>query len=334
MLGAVLLVAPVSPPAQAAAPPDRLDRFRELTTGIDPSEDRVLGEVYALLDGEIAESLAGGGVFASPEFVGERLEAFAETWGGLTARLLPLERTMAAAFSFTELPRGSTVRFYARSGGRSVPLTVLAEDGWPHVRPLPPGPRGVRQILVVWEGPPAPDGARAVRFDVVREDTEGARVAWSSSAIAPEGLAARWYVVRGTEIAVRHQARYPGWTPGCDGQTEYEDVYRLPRGASAFARVSRRDINGWHRDVHAAAERLFSALARGDRAALGLLVPDGSLRARLPSGLRSEPACDGLPGRDGTAFIAAAAGERAPWTLTFGRAAGSWRLSVAAPMVP
>ncbi len=162
--------------------------------------------------------------------------------------------------------------------------------------PAPQSPNGSRQFLVTWEGAPAADGARPLRFDVVREEPEGVRVAWSSSALFPGGLIARWYLVRGAEITVRHEARYPGWTPGCDGQAEYEDVYRLPPGASTFARASRRDVNAWHRDVHELAERLFTALARGDRTALGALVPDGSLRSSSrPPCAASRPATR-LPG--------------------------------------
>lgn len=321
--------------AAAAGPADRLDRFRELAKGIDPSVGGPLAEIYALLDGEIVESLTSGGVFASPAFLQDRLEAFAETWGGLAVRLLPLARTTVAAFSFTELPQGSTVRVYGRGRGKPALLLTAFEDaGWPVLRPLPQTLNGARQFLVTWEGAPAADGARPLRFDVIREEPEGVRVAWSSSALFPGRLIARWYAVRGTAITVRHEARYPGWTPGCDGQAEYEDVYRLAPGASAFGRASRRDVNAWHREVHELAERLFAALARGDRAALGALVPDVSLRSQLPSTLRSEPACDAPPGRDGAVSIAAVAALHDPWTLTFRRTGGRWRLTAAAPMAP
>src|SRR5262249_59311152 len=102
-------------------------------------------------------------------------------------------------------------------------------------------------------------------------------------------------VVRGSDITVRHEARYPGWTPGCDGQAEYEDVYRLTPGGSTFARAARRDVNAWHRELHAMASSLFTALGKGDRAMLGKLVPDAAVRKRLPATLRSEPACDAPP---------------------------------------
>lgn len=329
MLGGALLAA-----AGPAAAADRLDRFRELAVEIDPSGGGPLGEVYALLDAEIVESLAGGGVFASPAFLEDRLEAFAEAWGGLSVRLLPLARATVAAFSFTELPQGSTVRVYGRSGGEPKLLVALEGVGWPVMRPLASTRAGARQFLLTWEGAPAGGGLRPLRFAVVREEAATVRVAWDSATLLPDGLAARWYGVRGGEITVRHAIAYPGWTAGCDGQAEYEDVYRLAPGASAFARAARREINGWHREVHAAAGRLFAALARGDRPALGALVPDPALRRRLPATLRGEPACDGSPGPDGAVSIAAVAEQRDPWTLTFRRAAGRWHLVAAEMMAP
>ena len=334
LLGAAFLAALALGPAFAARSVDRLDRFRELAVRIDPSVGGSLAEVYALLDGEVVESLAGGGVFASPAFIEDRLFAFVDAWGGLSVRVYPLAHVLAAACSFTELARGSTVRIYGRNGGEPALLTAYVGEGWPVLRPLPPTRNGARQLLVTWEGAPAADGARPLRFDVVREEATSVLVAWSSSAIFPNGLTARWYVVRGGDITVRHAAPYPGWTPGCDDQAEYEDVYRLTRGASTFARVGRREVNAWHRDVHAAADRLFGALARSDGGSLRALVPDAELRARLPASLRAEPACNAPPGRDGTVSIAAVAGPHDPWVLTFRRAAGRWRLTAAAPVIP
>lgn len=333
LLGAILL-GTAGHPAGAAGPADRLDRFRELARDIDYATGGPLAEVYALLDGEVVESLDSGGVFASPEFLRERLEAFAETWGGLAVRLLPLARTTVAAFSFTELPRGSTVRAYGPGGSRAGLVTVFEGPGWPALRALPDGRGRARQFLVTWDGAPGPDGSREFRFDVVREDVDRVRVAWSSASVFPHGLTARWWALRGTEITVRHEARYAGWTAGCDGQTAHEDVYRLPQGASAFVRVSRRDVDTWHRDVHGAADRVFAALARGDRNALVRLVPDRALRAQLPATLRGEAACDAPPARDGAVSIAAVAGDHDPWTLTFRRTGGHWRLIAAVPLAP
>src|SRR5262245_48406272 len=181
-----------SAPAHA---PDRLDRFREIAPGLGPSSMDSLAEVYALIDGEVAESLASGGPFASPGFLQDRLEAFAEAWGGLSLRIVALERAIVAAFSFTELPRGSSVRIYQRRGDGTVPPQALGGDGWPVLRALPRTREGASQILLTWEGALGPDGARPLRFELLREERSGVRAIWNSGALLPEGTAVRWYGV-------------------------------------------------------------------------------------------------------------------------------------------
>src|SRR5439155_14794 len=86
--------------ARAGREPDRLERFRELASSRlalgdlaepdNPAE--AYRDIYALLDDEIVESLASGGVFASPEFLQDRLDAFGEAWGGAQIRLARLGR--------------------------------------------------------------------------------------------------------------------------------------------------------------------------------------------------------------------------------------------------
>src|SRR5574341_1247310 len=69
----------------ASRVPDRLERFRELAltrqsrvpTGVDVVAE-AYREMYALLDEEIVENLASGGLFASPGFLQDRLDAFGE----------------------------------------------------------------------------------------------------------------------------------------------------------------------------------------------------------------------------------------------------------------
>jgi hypothetical protein len=239
---------------------------------------------------------------------------------------------LIVAYHFSETPLGSSVRLYGGQAGEAKVLAVLEGPGWPSIRPLSAGGGGAALFLVVWEGPPLAHGARPLRVDLVREAGGSARTTWSSADVFAEGLTARWYTVRGVDLTVRHPAAYPGWTPGCDQQTEHEDVYRLASDGTRFTRVSRRAINGWHRDLHAAATRLLEALARGDSVALARLVRDRALRARLPRTLRREPACDAPPGPDGTVAIAALAEPRQPWTLTFrARGKGEWQLTAAAP---
>jgi len=90
---ALLLTASV--PAWAAPVADRLERFREIAaarlsvvedTGraLDPASQ---AELDALLDGEVLDSLQVGGPFASVAFIRERLDTFAEAWGGASLRI-------------------------------------------------------------------------------------------------------------------------------------------------------------------------------------------------------------------------------------------------------
>ncbi|MFN2579482.1 MAG: cytochrome c-type biogenesis CcmF C-terminal domain-containing protein, partial [Pyrinomonadaceae bacterium] len=76
----------------------------------------------------------------------------------------------------------------------------------------------------------------------------------------------------------------------------------LAIGAAGVTRAARRPIEPWHRELHATVQRLTSALAARDEGTVTALVPDRGLRGRLPSGLRSEPACDAREGDAGEAI--------------------------------
>src|SRR5262249_36044514 len=75
---------------------DRLERFRDLAGhrlatiqlggGSRTAEDE--REIYALLDDEVVQNVASGGLFASEGFLQERLDGFAEAWGGASFRAL------------------------------------------------------------------------------------------------------------------------------------------------------------------------------------------------------------------------------------------------------
>jgi hypothetical protein len=155
-------------------------------------------------------------------------------------------------------------------------------------------------------------------------------VVWSTASLLGEGLRARSWSVRGADLRIRYELRYPGWAPGCEGQTEVEDVYRL-LGPAGITRVSRREHDAWHRDLHAAVQRLTEALAARDETALATLVPDRGLRGRLPSALRPEPSCDAREGAE--AVSVAAVADRRPWALTFRQAGARWRLTAASPVL-
>src|SRR5881409_2271403 len=264
---------------------DRLERFRELASSrlalgdLDPDNPtEAYRDIYALLDDEIVESLASGGVFASSEFLQDRLDAFGDAWGGAQFRLTRLGRLVVGAFRLTEAGGGNSVRVYGPLRDEAALLATLYRDGRPSVTPLG---GGEPQFLATWEGTPSGRGTRPLRVDLVRAHADGVRVTWSTATLFPDGLYARAWLVCAGEVRLRYELHYPGWTLGCDGQTEQEDVYRLIPTQGTLARVSRQQHNAWHRELRAAVERLFAALAEGDESAVAAVVPDAALRARL-----------------------------------------------------
>lgn len=339
-LGACLLAMLLAAPGESASVGDRLDRFRALAAGALSLAQLVQAEgltdahreIYALLDEEIVESLASGGVFASTAFLQDRLDAFGEAWGGAAIRLLDAGPVLVGSFQLLgDAAFGNSVRVYGRLHDEPALLRAFYRSGRPSVHRLPGGP--VPHLLVIWDGPPSGRGSRALRLDVVRAAGESPEVVWSTADAFPEGLFARGHAVRGAEVRVRYELRYPGWTPGCAGQTEQEDVYRWAPATGALARVARREHNAWHRDLHAEAERFFAALAAGDEAALAPLVPDARLRGRLPV-LTWEPACDAVEGPGpGRVSVAATSADGAPWSVTFRRTGGRWRVTAAGPVL-
>ena len=323
--------------------PDRLDRFRELAANrlsaaqvLDADEAAdAYRQAYALLDEEVVESLASGSVFASIGFLQERLSAFSDAWGGAAVRILRLGRLTVGVFHLGDRTIGNSVRVYGRLGDDAALLTTLARDGRPTLYPMPAVTGAATQFLVGWDGLPAARGSRPVRYDLVRQSGDGVRVVWSTAELFPDGLVARAYAVRGSDLRVRYELHYPGWVPGCDGQTEQEDVYRLSAQRGTYVRVSQRQYDAWHRDVHSSAERLFAALGVGDQRAVAALVPDAKLRDRLPPRLTAEPVCDAASGaRSEQVAIAASDGRGAPWTVTFLREGTRWRVTAAAPVIP
>src|SRR2546422_9738596 len=319
-----------------AGPADRLDQFREFArshSSADGSPD-AYREMYALLDEEIVESLGTGGLFASPAFLQDRLDAFTETWGAAAVGVVRVGRLVVGAFQMSDALGINSVRVYGRLGGEAALLTTLSREGRPTVFPWAPAANGVPQFLVAWEGPASGRGTRALRLDLVRQQGEGVRVVWSSTDVFPSGLMARAYIVRGEEIRVRYELHYPGWTPGCDGQTEAEDVFRSSLESGALVRKAGRQLNGWHRELRTTVAQLFDALASRDESSLAKLVPDVQIRRRLPATLRPEAACDAADGTANPQTVSVAAtAEHTPWALIFQRGGARWRLAAAAPVL-
>jgi hypothetical protein len=213
-------------------------------------------------------------------------------------------------------------------------LTTLFREGRPTVYPWSPAPSGASQFVAAWEGPATGQGIRPLRLDLIRQQGDGVRVVWSTTDLFPDRLMARAYSVRGEEIRVRYELHYPGWTPGCDGQTEAEDVFRSSHESGALVRKARRLLNGWHRELRTTVAQLFDALESRDESSLAKLVPDVQIRRRLPATLRPEAACDAADGTANPQTVSVAAtAEHTPWALIFQRGGARWRLAAAAPVL-
>ena len=338
LLASVVLA--VSVPGAAEAP-DRLDRFRQLAaTRLSVAQildaegaTEAYREAYALLDDEIVESLASGGVFASTEFLQDRLDAFSEAWGAAVVHVARAGPLLVGAFQLSDGLAGNSVRAYGRHHGDVALLSAVSREGRPSLYALAGSADQAPPFVVAWEGASTGRGTRALRLDLFRPDADSVRLIWTTADLFPDGLYAKSVRVGRGEVRLRYELHYPGWTPGCDGQTEQEDVYRLAPGSGGLTRVSRQQFNVWHRDLRQWVARFFTALARGDRRALATLVPDARLRERLPPTLRAEPACDAPDRGNPEAVSVAAAAERAPWQLTFRRGGEAWRLSAAGPVI-
>src|SRR5262250_3390917 len=323
----------------AAGPVDRLDQFRTLartrSLGNGASSPEAYREMYALLDEEIVESLGTGGLYASTGFLQDRLDAFGEAWGAAAVDVVRVGRLMVAAFQMSDAPGVNSVRVYGRLGGEAALLTTLSRDGRPVVYPWAPAPGGAAQFVAAWEGPATGRGIRALRLDLVRQEGDDLRVVWSSSDLFPEALMVRAYSVRSGEIRVRYEPEYRGHAPGCEGQTEAEDVFRAAPESGTLVRRTGRAVNAWHRELRATAAQIFDALAAGDESSLAKLVADPQIRGRLPSTLRPDAACDAADSLTNPVTVSVAAtAEHAPWALTFQRAGARWRLTAAAPVLP
>jgi hypothetical protein len=331
--------------ADAAA--DRLERFRDLGRRIsEPGEtsesvdaEAIVREMFALADAEIVDNLRSGGPFASPAFIQERLDAFTATWGGASFRVHRLGATGAAApltlgvFGVPgSAPQGS-VRGYGRGpDGEIALIAAVTRKGVPGIHDWPAARDGAAQFAASWLGPASGRGGRPLTIEIWRHGGGAMERVWTSATPYPDGLWALGFAIRREEISVRYEPRYPGWKPGCEGQTEQVDVYRRDARRDGVALAARRVLNGWHRDLHGAVGRLITALAAGDQATVAALVPARTLRTRLPRHLGLEPACDqpGAGSPPASAVVAATEerdGRMIPWSLVWRRAPGGWHLS-------
>lgn len=340
-----LLVLGLVAPADAAPATDRLERFREIArarlaevedTGraLDPA---VQGEIDAILDDEVLDSLRAGGPYASVAFIRERLESFTDAWGGASLTIQDLgDGLLVGRFRLSARGVGNSVRLYRASHGAVGLLRAWHEGGVPEVyRWSSPAGSGVEFVLA-WSSDAGPR-SWPLRLELWRMRGGTLAPTWRSADRYPDGLWVSFAEVTAGRITLRRELRYQGWKPGCDGQTEQEDRYRREPGGGLVLE-GRQVFDGWHRELQRSATRFFAALAAGDSKTLAELVPNASVRSRLPRGLVPEAACDAQnPDTPGTAIVAAAvplpSGARSPWSLWWGRSPSGWRLTGAAPVL-
>src|SRR4029450_2576655 len=226
-----------------------LHQFRQLARshGSADGSPESYRAMYALLDEEVVESLGAGGPHAAPAFLADRLDAVGEAGGATTVDVLRVGRFVVGAFQISDVPGANTVRVYGKLGGEAALLTTLSREGRPTVYPWASGPGGAAQFVTAWEGPSTGQGLRPLRLDLIRQEGDGVRVVWSTTDLFPDGLSARACLGRGAEIRLRYELRYPGWSPGCEGQTESEDLFRASPETGSLVRKSGRPLHGWHR---------------------------------------------------------------------------------------
>ena len=325
---------------------ERLDRFRQLAASRLAAAELsghataagTLSELYDLLDDEIVESLATGSFFASQAFLQDRLDAFNDTWGGAAFRIvsLPGSNLVVGTFQLSPTGSGNSVRIYGRNGGGAGLVLAIHREGVPRLQAMPATRTGDPQFLVAWVGPQSSGGNTGLRLELWRRQGETVRLAWSTDSQADGGLQVTRFSLGGGELSFRYEVRYPGWKPGCAGQTEQEDLYRYVAARETFVLVRRRVHNGWHREFHAGLARFLAALNGKDARTLAGLVSRDTLRATLPARLDAEPACDeaDAPAPTSVSVAATEPGDRQPWTLVFRRTREGWRLAAAVPVEP
>src|SRR5262245_58189821 len=208
---------------------DRLTRFSELgrlLSGSNEAEgpvdsDAALAELFALADAEIVENLRAGEPYASAPFIQERLDAFMAAWGGARLRIHRLGRTGEATpltigvFAVPASAAPGSVRVYgSRVGGEVTLLVASTHDGVPELHAWPPARDGASQFMVTWLGAASGLGGRPLVVELWRRSRrEGAERIWNSATVFADGLSALGLGVRNGAMAIRYEARYPGWKP-------------------------------------------------------------------------------------------------------------------------
>ena len=332
---------------------DRLERFRavarERARGrrwTAAERDRAIGELYELVDAEVLDSLRGEEPFSSLVFIRDRLDAMMEAWGGATLRVLriPAAGSRAPVTVGLYSPRPAW-RARARSASTSGPGRRRARGG---LHPRRPARRaGVAGGTATgWRAcsrcgadrSPGRGCARCTR-SCGKPRSRSGEAAWTTATQWPEGLAGDRLAHPGRRAASCATSRLPGLEARMRGADRAGGPLPAGRGRAGSRSRGGRSRTRWHRELGAAADRLFQALAAGGRGRRwARLVPAPALRARLPPRLVPEPVCEQRgPGGprgdgDGGGDRAARRPARAVGAHMDARpGAAGWRLTAAGP---
>ena len=228
-----------------------------------------------------------------------------EAWGGASLRVLRIPgaaEPRAAHVGLLPPHRGGGRRARCgstrRDGRRAPPSRASStQDGVPERRcGRGPGPR--RRACSRSGAGPAPRRARGARrcdssCGDGRERDRVARVWSTADPVSRRAVGLGLASTQAGELIVRYELRYPGWKPGCDGQTEQEDRYRPAARVGSRWPAARSSTAGTASSARRPT-RFFRALAPRRRARRSReLVPDAALaRAAAARASWPEPACD------------------------------------------
>src|SRR5262249_60265920 len=131
-----------------------------------------------------------------------------------------------------------------RGGGARL-LAALDHEGNPEIHGWVAARDGSAQFVSACVGAASGVGGRPFVAEVWRHGRRGdLERTWSTAPIYPDGLSVLGFAVKPPDITIRYEARDPGWKPGCEGQTELIDRYRVD-ARGGLARRDRRAVERW-----------------------------------------------------------------------------------------
>src|SRR4030095_9528466 len=117
------------------------------------------------------ENLRGGGIFAGPDFIQERLEGFNSAWGGARFRVLRLgaEGARALTVALSGLNGGAapgSVRVFTGTGAAAALTRTITHPGTPEAYSWPSARDGSPQLALTWVRAPGAARRSPVRVGV------------------------------------------------------------------------------------------------------------------------------------------------------------------------